>query len=170
MTIQELGKYNLVKEGDTVICCTNGFKTTKNKEYGIIQSPFGSLAVLNDTENDFFCSSESKYVLKSSSPKTWKDLSDEEKGVLLLAYHDGKTIEFQTAWSNSWYPAVSKGITWFDDRAFRVKPEPVVEKVTMYTERYGKAAAFGRSYHSHKITWDLVNGEIDCSSVKMRKL
>lgn len=59
--------------------------------------------------------------------KLWKDMTPEEKGALLLAYHEGKVIE-HTIWSSKeWFEAkkgVHSPLSWHDDLAYRVKPEP----------------------------------------------
>lgn len=59
--------------------------------------------------------------------KLWKDMTPEEKGALLLAYHEGKVIE-HTLWSEKGWFEVKKGadtaLGWHDELSYRVKPEP----------------------------------------------
>ena len=59
--------------------------------------------------------------------RIWDDLTDEEKGKLLLAFHYRKIIE---AWDGeTWRPTRKKGewVSPFEDHRdiFRIKPEPV---------------------------------------------
>lgn len=56
-------------------------------------------------------------------PRTWGELNDAEKGALLLAHHEGKTIEnsldgFKTVYTVKPF--------WAKDYAYRIKPEPKV--------------------------------------------
>lgn len=91
-------------------------------------------------------------------PKLWKDMTDEEKGALLLADHQGKYIEYYTGdrnWASSVFPK------WADHVAYRVKPEPVV-KQACHAIVYNK--------QSYKVTYNTIDGEPDCSSVSMSKM
>ena len=88
----------------------------------------------------------------SGTPKTWGEMTDEEKGVLLLAHHEGKVIEFLNGpygWSLASSPR------WRSEQSYRIRPEHKRETVAIDT---------------HRITFDLIDGEPDCSSVKMEKL
>ena len=101
-----------------------------------------------------------------AAPKTWGAMNDAEKGALLLAAHEGKVIELyspKSGWGRcnpSWSPI----------HAYRVKPEPVIVTQT----RYGRATSIFTPrmgpWDTHKITFDVIDGEIDCASVKMEKL
>ena len=61
----------------------------------------------------------------TNTPKPWKDMTDIEKGELLLAYHDGAVIEFflHITWRGiDWQPR------WKPGCAYRIKPKaPKVE-------------------------------------------
>ena len=108
--------------------------------------------------------------------KPWKDLSPEEKGALLLASHEGRTLQYWQRGTGGWADCNSvAGI--HDHEFYRVKPEPVVEEVVMYTSRprnrppgWGFTADNCEQDRTHKITFNLVDSVIDCSSVKMEKL
>ena len=110
--------------------------------------------------------------------KSWKDLSPEEKGALLLAHHEGKVIEWKWIEGKLWHTLHRRGdgppINWGDCYCFRVKPEPVVEEVVMYTSfphnPWGFTADNCEQDRTHKITFNLVDSVIDCSSIKMEKL
>ena len=52
--------------------------------------------------------------------KPFRDLSDAEKGALLLAHHEGKRIEFYS--SDNWHHVTT--IRWCGENPYRVAPEP----------------------------------------------
>lgn len=72
----------------------------------------------------------------SDTPKLWRDMTPEEKGALLLARHEGKVIEY---WSvhheGGWIDIFPQG--WFDDKAYRVKPDQVEAMVYAAAGREG---------------------------------
>jgi len=105
------------------------------------------------------------------TPKLWRDMTDEEKGALLLACHNGKVIEYWDgiAWRRlNWFPS------WDDDISYRVKPEPVREVVGLYGALNGDTWVFGNNaqfeFDTHRITFETVDGKPDCSSIKMEEL
>lgn len=105
--------------------------------------------------------------------KTWGDMTPEEKGRLLLAHHEGTTIESKTRYGDSkWEAVVAPG--WYADQYYRVKPEPKVETVEIEGACFNGAWRMSQTGfygdHSHKITFDTIDGEPDCSSVKMEKI
>jgi hypothetical protein len=107
--------------------------------------------------------------------KTWKDMSPEEKGALLLAHHEGKVIEWKPLENKLWHVFRQRGpLHWDDCYCYRVKPEPVVEEVVMFTKipssYWGWTADGCAVDRTHKITFNTVDGEPDCSSIKMEKL
>lgn len=62
-------------------------------------------------------------------PKTWAEMTDAEKGALLLAHHEHKQIEVEVSQQGSnWKPTLCP--TWSSEFAYRIKPEPVVETMT----------------------------------------
>lgn len=119
---------------------------------------------------------------KDADMKLWKDMSDCEKGVLLLAYHQGKTIQYQFCDNAHWNWAKkddgSIGLGWHDNYYYRVKVEPVIKEVIRYgvadeDAEYcgGFIYSYAKGYqHTHKITFNLVDGVPDCLSIKMIKL
>ena len=64
--------------------------------------------------------------------KPWKDMSPEEKGALLLASHEGKTLQYWKRGSGGWEDCRSVAI--HEHETYRVKPKPVVEEVVMFTK------------------------------------
>jgi len=88
----------------------------------------------------------------SEIPKLWRDMTDAEKGALLLAHHEGKVIEYfigGCGWMKCPAPIWSYG------HAYRVKPEP--KRVTVPLLADFKEIG----------TIDLVDGKPDLASIKL---
>jgi len=63
---------------------------------------------------------------EDDTPKLWGDMTDAEKGALLLAHHEGKVIEWQfpeKGKSKDWV-TVPAEMYWNSGYAYRVRPEP----------------------------------------------
>lgn len=112
------------------------------------------------------------------SPKLWKDMTPEEKGALLLAQHEGRPIEYYNSKRlDKWCEVKGRSI-FCDFGAYRVKPEPVRVTRAMTGLAMSQAGQPGWASFStmpgdgdtHRITFDIVDGVIDCSSVKMEEL
>ena len=103
-----------------------------------------------------------------SPPKLRRDMTDEEKGALLLAHCEVKVIGVDYGHGCGWESV--DGPVWWDSVAYRVKPEPVRETVKLYgrvnSSVWGKICP----EDTHRITFDLIDGEPDCSSIKMEKV
>lgn len=103
-------------------------------------------------------------------PTIWLDMTPEQKGALLLAHHEGKVIE----WTNSkgiFENSTAKGYTpvWSDSVAYRVAPRR--KTVTLHGAGYEWTQAdLPCEDDTHRITFDLLDGEPDCASIKMEKL
>jgi len=105
---------------------------------------------------------------QEGEPKLWRDMTDEEKGALLLAHHEGKVIEFSFEGEGEWSTIPSP--SWTASRSYRVKPEPVRKVKSLYW-RKGTGGFCGPAPHdTHRITFETVDGEPDCSSIKMENL
>jgi hypothetical protein len=70
----------------------------------------------------------------TNTPTLWKDMTDAEKGELLLAYHDGAVIECN----------IDNGVWFYSDpqwnaaHAYRIKPKaPKVETFTSRVQLWG---------------------------------
>jgi hypothetical protein len=98
------------------------------------------------------------------TPKLWRDMTPEEKGALLLAAHEGKVIEFMA--SGTWKEDKPG---WYDILAYRIKPEPKVEVVTVYGNPSSNVQWVYEQcpMDTHRITFNLIDGKPDCASVKM---
>jgi len=107
----------------------------------------------------------------TDDPKLWRDMSPEEKGALLLAHHEGKVIEFCRPRGTPDCPAHSwraQRPIWTGGLAYRVRPER--ETVKLYGSE-GGAWSYERVYFDTLcITYDLVDGEPDCASIRMEKI
>lgn len=105
------------------------------------------------------------------TPTLWRDMTPEEKGALLLAHHEGKAIEAWQKDSKDWYLAEPSWLDWY---AYRVKTEPKVETVTMYTgvfnSGYEASPVLDHSTDTHRITFSLIDGKPDSSSIRMEEL
>ena len=105
--------------------------------------------------------------------KPWKYLTDTEKGALLLAHHERKVIQFFSQTYSQWLDCTSAGSpAWAGDDTYRVKP--VVKEVVMFTKIpsscWGWTADGYGVGRTHKITFNTIGGEPDCSSIIMEKL
>jgi hypothetical protein len=97
--------------------------------------------------------------------KLWKDMTPEEKGALLLAHHEGKVIEWSyfLPWETDNSTAHGGVPRWGGDCAYRVRPEPVVETVTLYGGYAGGAwgfESFKMATDTHKLTLTIIDGEV----------
>lgn len=102
-------------------------------------------------------------------PALWRDMTPEQKGVLLLAAHEGKVIE---CWHHSDTPEYWAEVdpSWADNCAYRIRPDPKLDTVTGYFWRsYGLSLFSG--YHvscaTHRITFDTIDGKPDPASIRM---
>lgn len=103
------------------------------------------------------------------TPKLWRDMTPEEKGALLLAHHEGKVVQ-QHHGPFGFQDAVDLPL-WQQDKIYRIRPEPKRETVTVYGAGFDwEQAALPCSEDTHRITFDLIDGEPDVSSIKMEKL
>lgn len=59
----------------------------------------------------------------------WKDMTDEEKGAILLAHHEGKAVQFRGARLGAWFSVGVKG-EWYDAHEYRIKPAEPVYRTT----------------------------------------
>ena len=110
------------------------------------------------------CDDYAYRIKPDDTPKLWRDMTDGEKGALLLADHKGAAIHVWEPIAEAWRPLDFGEFMFLDDKAYRVKPEPVRETVTLMIDdgSMGGPQAIG--------IIDLIDGEPDCSSIKMEKV
>lgn len=110
------------------------------------------------------------------SPTIWRDMTDAEKGALLLADHEGKAIEFKNIpVSTEWMIAGPKWSSWC---SYRIKPDQVREVVVLRGNDFGKDNSTHWSFRAsghigedkYRITFETLDGKPDCSTVKMEEL
>lgn len=108
---------------------------------------------------------------ESEKLKAWGEMTDAEKGALLLAQYEGKEIECFQKTLNVWaavnYPVFNSEI------AYRVKPEPKRKTVVLNGRRYPNGQwVFGEGIKqvTHRIVFEVFDGEPDCNSNRMEKL
>ena len=71
------------------------------------------------------------------TPTPWGDMSDEEKGALLLAHHEGNDIEWTWVDRQPVWRDCPNAVGRFDKYAYRVKPGPEVKEVVMNGGNFG---------------------------------
>ena len=160
-TLKELD----VKPGDVLVCVwavTSGVFTV-GKTYRMTGNGLecDSYIPQLSTASTFRVISRAAYT-----PKLWRDMTDVEKGALLLADHDGKVIEVYDngKWVKRSFPV------WAYEAAYRIRPEPKVEVVTVrYQKRWVTIMPFYDGY-THRITFTTIDGKPDCASIKMEAI
>jgi hypothetical protein len=100
------------------------------------------------------------------TPTIWRDMTPEQKVALLLAHHEGEVVEYLRG--NAWEETTP---SWYDSFAYRIRPEPVRKTVTLYGAgfEWGQAE-LPSAEDTHRITFNLVDGKPDCTSIKMEEV
>ena len=105
----------------------------------------------------------------TDTPTLWKDMTPIEKGALLLAHQEGKVIERSHNQGTTWKEKTN-GL-WHENHAYRVKPETTVETVTLYgAAQYRWKFNPTMAGDTHRITFNLIDGKPDPSSIRMEEL
>lgn len=110
------------------------------------------------------------------TPKTWGDMTPEEKGALLLAEHEGKVIERKVEYHGTltfrWHQYNLDDV--LPSTIVRVRPEPKRGTVVLYGGTENNATwgfyTSDSNVQSHRITFDTINGDPDFASIKMDKI
>lgn len=178
-TLSELG----VQVGDVVRCVSDshlfdgdftcfgicGSESPFAGEYRLRGDAYGS-GIFNGLDGVWKVVSRANETKEEEAMEylTWDQMTSEEKGSLLLDSHEGKIIEYYSNLTCSW--TVAPNPLFSSGNMYRVKPEPKVETITLY----GNPPIFGSGPQiksdTHKITFDTLDGEPDCNSVKMEKI
>lgn len=110
---------------------------------------------------------------KMEQPKMWKDLTDTEKGALLLAYHEGKPIEWFYDEALMHGSSTDKGSkpSWGDTCIYRIKPSPVIEEKEeeLWWDEENTKFYWALGEKKFKLKYCLVDGKLDEDSVKVVK-
>ena len=107
-------------------------------------------------------------VSRAEQTKTFGNLSTEEKGVLLLAHHEGKEIECLQRYQNAWLVIADPKFN--DSSAYRIAaPKPFVESLKMKSPLHFKG---GRSLNKkeYNITVQFTDGVPDVETIQMEKI
>jgi hypothetical protein len=115
----------------------------------------------------------------TDAPKIWLDMTPEEKGALLLAEHEGKAIEvFGLAYPDEWY--YENDPCFDDDSAYRIEPEPETMTAKLCIDACCTSLHMRPSYRAHHygegggfyftLTFDIIDGKLDPSSIKIEEL
>ena len=114
---------------------------------------------------------------KPTTPTLWRDMTPEEKLALLLAEREGSQMQVYVgpgAWIDGGGWDDIECPLWEEKAAYRAKPQPVRETVTLYGEAHTIGWCFspdsGIDNETHRLTFDLIDGKPDCNSVKMEEL
>lgn len=112
---------------------------------------------------------------QDDKPKTWGEMTDAEKGALLLAQLEGAEIQilrYDNTDAEYWQGV--KLVTPSDNMRYRVKPEPKVETESLdvfYNPGFGVESVAGSDWPAtHRITFIVTDGVPDCSSITMEKI
>jgi hypothetical protein len=177
---KRLNELNL-KIGDTVKCMAThiGMPILEGSEHVISKIVnnsqfYGKTKTITGKYHEFLLSNVLLWKLiseESNIPKSWKDMSREEKGALLLAHLEGVEIEqfCNSKLSISEYP------NWYEDEIYRIKPEPKVVTVNLNGYNINTIGWIFREDTSfanptYKITFNIIDNEVDCESIKMIKI
>lgn len=90
----------------------------------------------------------------------WKDMTDAEKGALLLAHLEGKVIESYNETFGIW--CIAGEPKWRNDTAYRIcmKPLPEREFVQLNWGYNSKVA-------THIISFEINDGKVLCETIRM---
>jgi hypothetical protein len=166
-TFEELG----YKAGDTVRCTGSSpyFDMYKTGDIFTLElNNYGSLraGTCNGSLGDW-------ELVCDPSDLTWGDMTPEQQGALLLAHHQGKTIEIKSHVSDRWIKVKQPMFTQ-SSYCYRSEVVPVV----VHHKRYaglckGDLGAIWKGQYSdaaYELTYDTEDGVPVCSSVKLSKL
>jgi hypothetical protein len=107
-----------------------------------------------------------RIISRADNPKLWRDMTDAEKGALLLAKHEGKVIECYDGYM--WFETVTP--RWYVPHAYRIRPEPKVETVTVHYQKDGATVMPVANGYTHRITFNTIDGKPDTASIKMEAI
>jgi hypothetical protein len=115
----------------------------------------------------------------TDTPTLWGDMTPEEKGALLLGWHEGKVIEvFGFLYLDMW---CEDDPCFYEDCAYRIKPEPKRETVTakLCIDARGNSLHMRPDYYRGEygddnfyftLTFDTIDGKPDIASIKIEEL
>lgn len=103
-------------------------------------TPTGNrFVIVNDFKDKIFIALKNSFHLSGydwtviedlDTPKIWGEMTDAEKGAMLLAHHEGKVIQCLYHKCDGWVD-IGDPIWAFEGR-YRIKPEPVVGEAVLH--------------------------------------
>lgn len=130
-------------------------------------------AVLSGYGSGIFSVEQFRIISRASdTPKTWGEMTDAEKGELLLAWQRCDQLQYWDTDKKEWESTDIHPFE-FEADAYRVKPEPVRETVTLYHGPNDRQAFTGycRANDDVVITYTrTTDGKPDLDSIKMEEV
>jgi len=109
----------------------------------------------------------------TDTPTIWENETPEQKGALLLAEHEGRELQALAVDHDGTTWVIKRRNQWHDGIAYRITPEPKRETVTMVGYNIGHWY-FGSDHliyrATHRITFETIDGEPDCATIRMERL
>jgi hypothetical protein len=101
----------------------------------------------------------------------WRDMTDAEKGALLLAAYEGRPIEYLSALNGNEWRLRRSCNYWYDTDVYRIASGLERRTVSLYGCGYewGQASK-PCPQDTHRITYNTIGGQPDCASVAMERL
>lgn len=98
-----------------------------------------------------------RIISRANTPKLWRDMTDAEKGALLLARHEGKEVQgTRLDIPDDWRPTAIG----LDNHTYRIRPELKIEIIAEEVELNGKNIV---------LEYTIVDGIMDKSTIKVQK-
>jgi len=114
---------------------------------------------------------ETEQMTNKDTPTLWADMTPEQKGALLLAKHEGRDVQMFENYKWAWATLTPQ---WYGWVAYRVEPEPTRETVTAVGHNKSgnvwSFAEYDNMHDTHRITFETINGEPDCATIRMERL
>lgn len=175
-----------VKPGDVVEACWQGDGGWEEYKYVLKHPNYGHECLLSTRDDIGYIkiedadqwefriissASDGDPVSASDTPKTWGEMTDSEKGALLLAWQRGVQLQYWDHDNQEWEDTDIHPFE-FEADAYRIKPEHKREKVTLYHGPDDTAAFTGykRANDDVVITYTRSDGKPDLDSIKMEEV
>lgn len=100
--------------------------------------------------------------------KLWKDMTNEEKGALLLAHHQKSVIEYFSTSQCDWCPVLDNKPTWGANECYRVQPKTITHQVWWSPNGATVYRPANLSCYDKVITFTLMDDE--CIDVKVENI
>jgi len=172
----EVGKYYRTRDGRKV----GPMKSNSHEVWAYVSQERtyrqdGTWHRFDETDNDLIAEWTDEPTEK---PKTWGEMTDTEKGALLLADLKGEHIQYRhriitdSKWLNF---STGSGPSWGDQYSYRVRPpEPKVETLELFglfrDDSFGILVSEQIYSDTHKFTLQTRDGKPDCATIRMEEI